>query len=237
MTQAEALLRLQELELDIIRRSKRLQEIAATLADDTPVNQAQAKVQAAEEALEPLRRRARDLEAEISSNARKAGASEDELYSGRVKNTKEMQDLQREIASLRQRNTELEETLLDVMMKVEDGERTLAEARAALETVLANRDTERRHLIDEQSALQREVASLREQREETMKAISPENLARYSSLRQSKKYQPVAIMTGNMCSACGVEQTKAIEREVLRGQSLATCLSCGRILVYKSAAT
>lgn len=237
MTQADALLRLQELELAIIRRSRRLHEIEAILADDTHVAAARAEVTAAEDALTPLRAQARDLELEIGSNAHKASASEDELYSGQVKNTKEMQDLQHEVAALRRRNAELEETLFGVMMSIEEAENALGTAQQGLTSAEAGRDNEQRGLLDERAQLQAEVAGLRGQREVAMKAISPENLARYSSLRQPKKNQPVAVMVGNTCSACGVEQTKAIEREVLLGQSLATCLSCGRILVNKSAAS
>ncbi len=100
MTLADALLHLQDLELALVRGQKRLQEITAALGNDAQVSAAQAELTTAETTLSPLRARARNLELEIQGNTQKAKASEDQLYSGKVKNTKEMRDMEAEIAAL-----------------------------------------------------------------------------------------------------------------------------------------
>jgi len=233
MSLSDALLHLQDLELALVRGQKRLQVISAALADDAELSAASAELQAAEAALTPLRARARNLELEIQSNTQKAKSSEDQLYSGKVKNTKEMQDMQAEIAALKRRNGELEETLLETMVAVEEAEATQSAAEAHLSRVRASRSTDLQALTDEQSALQAQVVRLREQRKTAMAAIPAEPLARYNALRQPKNYQPVAVLQDESCSVCGVEQTMAIVRQVQLGQSLATCLSCGRILVNR----
>lgn len=233
MSLADALLHLQDLELALVRGQRRLQEISAALADDAVVAAAQAELQTAESALAPLRVKARNLELEIQSNTQKARASEDQLYSGKVKNTKEMQDLQAEIAALKRRNGELEETLLETMMAVEEAEAAQQDADANLTRVRASRASDQQALTDEQSALQTQVARLKEQRKQAMTAIPADVLTRYNALRQPKNYQPVAVLQDDSCGVCGVEQTMAIVRQVQLGQSLANCLSCGRILVSR----
>lgn len=233
MSQPEALLRLQDIELHLLRDQKRLAEIAALIADDRELSAAQAAVAQAQEALVPLRTRARNLELEIQSNGQKAQDTEKLLYSGKVKNTKEMQDMQAEIAALKRRNGELEDHLLEVMMSVEDHEAALADAEAALRQTEEARGSTHETLRDEQATLEREVARLKTQRETALQEITPENLAKYNALKPKKHNQPVALLQNGSCSVCGVEQTMAIERQVQVGQSLVTCLSCGRILVYK----
>ena len=233
MTLSDALLHLQDLELALVRGQKRLQEITAALADDVQLTAALAELQAAEVALTPLRVRARNLELEIQSNTQKAKASEDQLYSGKVKNTKEMRDMQAEIEALKRRNGELEETLLETMVAVEEAEAAQTAADARLTRVRASRSADQQALTDEQAALQAQVVRLREQRKTAMAAIPAETLARYNALRQPKNYQPVAVLQEESCSVCGVEQTMAIVRQVQLQQSLATCLSCGRILVSR----
>ena len=233
MSQAESLLQLQELELAIIRGQKRIAEITAILANDEQIAQAQAQVHGVQQVLTPLRAKARNLELEMQSNTEKVQTTEKQLYSGKVKNTKEMQDMQAEIASIRKRNTEIEETLLETMMLVEEQEAALVSADSALKATVGERASEKRHLVDEQATLQSQVSGLRKQREAAMQSIDPSALAKYNALRPKKNNHPVAILRENTCGACGVEQTMAIEREARIGQSLATCLSCGRILVYK----
>src|SRR5688572_14994668 len=100
MIQAEALWHLQEIELNLLRHQKRLNEIATILGDDQAVLAAQTLLADAQKALVPLRTKARNFELEIQSNGQKAQQTEQQLYSGKVKNTKEMQDMQSEIAAL-----------------------------------------------------------------------------------------------------------------------------------------
>ena len=78
--------------------------------------------------LPPLKTRAHDLELDMSGTLQKATAAEEQLYSGRVKNTKEMRDMQQEIAALRKRHGELEESLLELMMTIDDGETAVTDA-------------------------------------------------------------------------------------------------------------
>ena len=233
MIPAEALLHLQDIELAFVRAQKRLQEITAALADDAELSAAQAGFASADATLAPLRAKARDLELEIQANTQKAKASEDQLYSGSVKNTKEMQDMQAEISALRRRNEELEETLLETMLSVDEADANRMEATARLEAVQAERGADQQALLTEQAQLQAQTAKLREQRKAAMAVIPPDLLSRYNALRQPKNYQPVALLEGESCGVCGVEQTMAIVRQVQLQQSLVTCLSCGRILVNR----
>lgn len=233
MNQAQALYQLQEIELQMLSRHKRLQEIAQSLADDQAIAAAQTRVAEAERAITPLRTKARNLELELQSTQQKATATEEQLYSGRVKNTKEMRDMEQEIAALKRRSGELEEHVLATMMSIDEREASQREAQAALEAVNLSRRNDQRQLLDEQSDLQNQMARLRAQREEALKAVTPDSLTKYTALRPKKANQPVAVLQGETCSACGVEQTMAIVRQAQLGQALVTCLSCGRILMAR----
>ena len=92
---------------------------------------------------------------------------------------------------------------------------------AALDT---RKDTHR-SLLDERADLRNQLAACHGQRSEGLKGIAPESLELYRQLRPKKHNQPMAIMRGESCTVCGVEQTMAITREAQIGQSLVTCLS------------
>ena len=231
MSQPESLYQLQKIDLEIIKHRNRLQDIASILANDEAIQQAQAGVDAANTTLTPLKTRLRDLEMETKSNEEKTRTSEQQLYSGAIKNPKEMQDMQQEIASLKKRHSDLETTILETMMAVEEAEAALAEREANLASVTASRGDEHRQLLDEQSKLENRIHQLNENREQVLRELTPENIKIYDTMKVKKHNQPIAVIEGNTCSICGVAQTVTIEREVRQGTRLVNCSNCGRILV------
>lgn len=231
MSQPAALYRLQEVELRILRLQQRLRQITELLANDEAIQQAQAQVADAQNQLNPLKSRLRSLEHEIQQNENKTCTTDQLLYSGSVKNPKEMQDMQQEIEALQRWHSELETTMLETMVAAEEAEAVLAEANANLAAVVASRGDEHRHLLEEQAQLEPQVAELKQQRQQVLREITPENLKIYTTMKPRKNQQPVALMQGNTCSICGVAQTVAIEQEVRRGVKLINCSNCERILV------
>jgi predicted nucleic acid-binding Zn-ribbon protein len=234
MTQAEALYHLQEIDLIIAQAQKRLNEIAAALSDNKVILEAQAKVNAAQKILAPLQTRLRNLELEIQTNADKIRLTDEQLYSGRVRNPKELQDMQQEIQSLKNRNAELEDILLEIMMSVENADAMLSEKQVTLQQLTTAWEDDHQHLLDEQKKLQGEVSLHQQKREEALPPVMPDSLKAYNTLRPRKNNQPVALLVNGSCSVCRVEQDMAVITEVRKAQKLVYCTSCGRILVYKS---
>lgn len=229
MNQAEALYHLQQLDLSILRAKKRLQEIATALAGDQSVQAAQTALSQAEATLAPLKTRLRNLDLELQSTAQKAQATETHLYSGQIKIPKEMQEAQREVESLKRRHSTLEEQLLEMMVVVEDAESQVQQAQHALDKAMRASETQNAALIAEQAEVRAQGNDLLEKRKLALQHVTAESLRIYDAMRPRKGNQPVALMQGQSCSACGIEQTMAIEGQVRRGE-LATCLNCGRIL-------
>lgn len=233
MSPAEDLYHLQEVEIQIVRSRKRIQEIAAMLANNETVNAAREQVTSAENTLNPLLTKARDIDLEMQTTKKKAQDAEQRLYSGAVKNPKEMQEIQQEITALNKRYAELETTVLETMMLAEEAEAALQTARHDLETVTSDWESDHQQLLEEKSKLEVQVPPLLDKRRGQLAAIAPDDLKIYEALKQKKGGRAVAVMEGNSCQACFVEQNRAIEREVRQGQKLVYCGNCGRILVNK----
>lgn len=234
MTQAESLYHLQEIDLNLIQRQKRLSEIVAGLSNNQIILNAQTQLTNAEQRLNPLQRKARQLEQEIQSNAQKIQLTDEQLYSGRVRNPKELQDMQNEIQSLKKRNVELEDVLLETMLAVEEAEVEVANAQQELQTVQASWEQDHSQLLDEQTKIKTELVDLQQKREQALPAVTPESLKTYNTLRPRKNNQPIALLVNQSCSVCRVEQDMTIIGEARKGQKLTFCSSCGRILLYRS---
>lgn len=227
---ATLLYRLQTIDLSISQRKTRIQEIDALLNSDERVAQAQQALEAAENALAPLQARARDLDLEIKSIAQKVKLTDEHLYSGKVKNPKEMTELQEEIAALQRHQSALEDDLLETMMQADDGKVVVSEAQAALEAAKAAQASSASELLAKKNLLEKELTELEAQREKAASVIDAAALQTYDALRPRKRGSAVALLNGNSCSMCNIEQTSVIVQQVWQGKSLVYCASCGRIL-------
>src|SRR5579859_3780736 len=228
--QSSLLYQLQILDLEISQRQTRLAEIDRTLGTNPEVVKATESLDAANKELNPWQVRSRDLDLEIQGIVQKAKAAEQSLYSGNIKNPKELSDLQNEIASLKRHQSQLEDELLEAMTRVEEGQATVGDAQQAFDAAQASWSGSQVDLLGEKNRLDAEVADLHARRKEQAARIDPAALATYEALRPKKRGQAVALLEGDSCKTCGVEQTSMIAQQVRQGNQIVLCASCGRIL-------
>lgn len=231
MSQAKALYRLQKIDQGIDTRRNRLREITAALEQDELLRQARAETSNLQAALRPQETHAADLNLELQSITEQSRQLSNRLYSGKVGNPKELQDIEGKIAELKRRHADRENELLETMMAVEDMQGSLATATQRLSEIESNWATQQKTLQDEQHRLKVEIKGLKAEREEAVKHIPEDLLTMYQTLRATKQGHAVAILNGEMCSYCRVSQTTTMVQRILRDQELLTCSSCGRILV------
>ncbi len=228
--QATLLFQLQKVDLELMQHRARLKEIEALLNGDETIAQATQQLSAAQSALKPWQTRSRDLDLEIKSVVQKSKSTEDDLYSGRIRNPKALQELQEEIAALKRQQTGLEDSLLEAMVAVEEHQAETDAAQAALANARAALASQQTDLVEERQRLQAENVTLDQQRKQKAAAVEPGSLAAYEKLRQRFRGQPVALLLPDGCSICGVEQTSMNVQAVRSDRTLAYCESCGRIL-------
>lgn len=231
MNQANALYKLQQIELDILRQNQELQEIKKLLEDNDAVQAAKDAHQAAQDTLKPLQTQQRDLELQIQATQEKRKATDERLYSGAVKNPKELQDMQNEIAALQKRESELEDQMLVLMDAVETAQAAFETAESQLAAITETWENDHIEFLEQQEALQASITQGLESRREALKPIDKAILKTYNALRPKKGNQPVSVLQDNSCSACGIELTLAVTSEAKREQDLVNCPNCGRILV------
>lgn len=230
MTWTEALLRLQEIDLEFQAINQRLTEIENELKDQSKVSSIQQQAEEKSTVAREAKRKQTDLEFELSQVQSKLRNAEHKLYSGRVTNARELQDLQAESKSLKRRTAALEDDLLEAMLESEEA----TDAAETAQTLLT--DTEniwedmQRQLSDERTHL-REYGQTMLKETETLKTQIPaEVLESYRYLKSRTGGIPVAKLKGNVCSMCGVEVLNPTQRKVNNSEE-AYCDGCKRLLV------
>jgi hypothetical protein len=230
MGRGEELYGLQQLDSERDANQQRLLEIEAALEDDRALREARRSVEKARRRVQTWQTKQRDLELEIESLSSKMSRSEKRLYGGKVKNPKELSDLQAEIASLKRRRQKLEDTLLEAMINREEAEDARDEAETHLEEVESSWTAQQADLRAERETLERRIEEIERKRDSVVPRIDAETLATYEKVRKRKGGQAVAQIRGDACSACGVTVPPSMEWKLRQGE-LVHCDTCGRILV------
>ena len=230
MSAALGLYRLQQVDSQIDQIQARLKLIQETLENEAELRAANAQLAAAEARHEESGRALKLSEAEVEKQSIKIQQTEASLYGGRVHNPKELQDLQKDVASLKRHLETLEERELEAMMAVEAGEKDLQTAQRELERILSSRKEQNRDLNGESESLRRDLERLSSERQAVVTDIAKQALIVYEQLRQQKRGLAITTISDNSCEACGSTLTPSQQQNARSTSQLFHCPTCGRIL-------
>jgi uncharacterized protein len=230
MSASLGLFRLQLLDSRMDEIRVRLEEIRQTLENNEEVLQAKKRVAETDSKLNLAGHALRQAEAEVDKQKIKIEQSEANLYSGNVKNPKELQDLQMEIAALKRHLVTLEDRQLDAMLEVESSEQANQAALDNLERVKSRLAEQNQTLTGEQASLNKEFERLETERQAAVSPLDANLLAVYEQLRQQKRGLAIASVSDGACAACGTTLTPAQFQSARSTTQTYNCPTCGRIL-------
>ena len=228
MSVARQLYQLQEIDLEIADEERKLGQVIGRLGKNEVVVVAQEKLNAGKQKLEELQHQQRSLEWEIDDLASKIKAGDDKLYSGRIKNPKELSNLQHEVELLKAKRDQLETKDLDIMELVESVAAGVAALNQELEKITAEWQHEQKQLRKEKAALEDSLNDLKQQRQALAAETDSQALALYDRLRQNKGWAVARVEQG-VCHGCRISLPSS-ELQQVRSGALVQCGSCSRIL-------
>ena len=233
MTVADTLVRLQEVDLELLKHAstlsampqrKRLQTIelaARKVATELKgiVGQrkdAETEIADAEEALAHYREKTAEVQA-----AADAGEH----------THREIRDFEQQLTSLAKRIEKSEYTLRPLHEQLERLERAEKNARATAERLEAERTATEAALADGSSSLRAEIVRLSHERDDLAGRLAPELLERYEAARKRFKGLAVERLRGNVPSVCRVKLQPSQFHDLSQGEEITECPYCHRILI------
>jgi len=230
----ERILELQELDSAIDRLDHRREALEAgeeLSALRKEMEEAEARLGEIRLAGDAVASESRRLELEIESMSAKLDAEQKRMYDGSIANAKELEALQHEISSLKDRRARAEDDLLEQMVRKEDldarGGEAEKEATAARERV----EEVGGDAVKELDQISADLAARRTEREALVPAFDEELLELYDELRESKHGIGAAAIVDGVCQACH-EKLSAVELDRLkRTDGVKRCEYCRRIVV------
>ena len=118
MSRGSRLLELQKIEQDLQGRMGSYKKVQERLAASSPVERARQAYEQRAEKETRARSNQKQMTLELQSLGEKIADAEQQLYSGNIKNPKELRNLEKELESLKKRRDELEENMLKFIEKI-----------------------------------------------------------------------------------------------------------------------
>ena len=221
---------LQSLEDALAHDLARQREIKALLAEPRELVSARQEAASSDSSLAELRRSLRNLEAEATSVRAKRQAGQDRLYGGTVSNPRDLRSLQAESEALSRRIGQLEDTMLQLMIAVDQAILDSRMTNDRLATLGAGHRDRTTVLTAESQALQARDAQLQETIRLQRQRIPGALLTRYDGLKARKAGKAVAGLRRGTCLVCGVQVPTHVAQRAQQRQEMIACTSCGRLL-------
>lgn len=232
MTKAEALLDLQDIDSVIDRLTRRLTDIKAALHETAELIAARSALRAAQESVTHKRATRKDLELADASLETRIKQAEQRMYSGLVKNPKELLDLQNDIASLKRQKNTLDDQLFAAMVALEEAETELTTCTTTDTRIEAEWRASQGDLAGELTQLEHDLTEKSGEQAEARAALSALDLGTYDQLRRRKGGVVVVEMENNsLCGGCKVRVPAHVLQQLNQAEHTTRCPNCERILV------
>ncbi|WP_417228765.1 zinc ribbon domain-containing protein [Thermophilibacter sp.] len=233
MTVADTLVRLQEVDLELLKHASTLSAMPQRKRLAT-IELAARKV-ATE--LKGIVGQRKDAETDISdaevalAHYREKTAEVQAAADAGEHTHREIRDFEQQLTSLAKRIEKSEYTLRPLREKLERLERAERNARATAERLESERAATESALAEGSSSLRAEIVRLSHERDELAGRLEPELLERYEAARKRFKGLAVERLRGNVPSICRVKLQPSSFHDLAQGEEIAECPYCHRMLI------
>lgn len=176
------------------------------------------------------------LEDEARTVEAKAASEDKRMYSGTVSSPRELQAIGEEIASLKRRQSELEDRALEIIVEIEPLDEAIAESTAREHELRAQQVQLEERITVAEAEIGAQLGDLEHRRAEVVAAVtavSQSVVAHYEDLRKKLGGIAAAKLEAGSCRGCHLKLS-AVEFDRVMHQpadAIVHCEECGRILV------
>ena len=208
------------------------------LKDDEDLKNRAEELREAETALEGLQKTRHDLESqrkkledEISLKNEKIKKNEQKLSSGTITSSKEIISLNEEIESIKKINTELENNMLEIMIKIDDIDEEIKaqkEKKEKIEAYVKKLSDE----IDEKIAAEEKVLNkYKDKKQEVASRIPEAQTDKFNEVAEKRGGVAIGILKEKLCLACNMEMSMMEAMNMSSDDLIYRCPNCKRMLI------
>lgn len=150
-----------------------------------------------------------------------------------IKTNKEYQAVGREIAAARKQSAELEEQILQKITLADELKNELTAKGEALTELEGNTAQRRSEKQAEIAKVQEDIDADVARRDAITKELPANLVKRYTTLRDQRRGQALAIARDGYCLGCNMNLPPQLYNSLFKGDELLSCPHCQRVLILK----
>jgi predicted nucleic acid-binding Zn-ribbon protein len=228
MSLAKRVFELQQVEQSIQAKRNRLEEINHGLNHNETYEQAKAALDAARDEQRAQEKQYKDLDAEAEELRVAIQHINEKLYSGKIKNPKELVGYEQEAGMFKGTLGGKDDVLLDLMEKIDSDKVKIRKLDEVCKAAEGDWQSQKVTLTQQADQINEELAALQKKYDEIFAAVDKATLSTYEVIR-GRKGQAVVRVEQGRCLGCRVALAIS-ELQRVRGNDIVTCSNCGRIL-------
>ncbi|MDR7870158.1 MAG: C4-type zinc ribbon domain-containing protein [Tissierellaceae bacterium] len=156
---------------------------------------------------------------------------ETDLYNGSVTDIKQLDHLNKEKLGILAKIDELESSMLDMMDENEILQNSFHTMKDELEVLSSDLIEIKNSISNEIKQLQIRIQDAESQRNNIIPKIDDKILNRYEKTRV-KRGKGIVSVNDNICGGCNMHIPTYLMRDLIKGDDIIYCESCGRLLYY-----
>lgn len=227
----ESLLEFQNAEAEIDRLTAALDAFPERLAAlDAKLLSLQASYDSEKKAMTVLQKEYREMESDMQTNTSRISKSQEKLSA--VKTNKEYQALLKEIDDMNEKNSALEDEMIDCLERMESTEKELEEKGEVLKQLLLQITAEKDTIQREAEVDSKKLTMAQDLRHQLSEAVDTALMADYNRVKRIVKARAVVPVMKAICQGCHMNIPPQMFNELQRGDQLKFCPHCGRIIFW-----
>jgi predicted nucleic acid-binding Zn-ribbon protein len=232
--QIAALAELQQVELEISKISAELNKVNQRFEElDGKLLNLKQMIEQQELTVKEMNRQYRAYESDAQTNLDRIKKSEAKLSS--VKTNKEYQSSLKEIDDLKEKNSKLEDEMIEFLERIEEADKVLKEKITAYSALKAEIKAEKETIQTEAQKETYQLEKLDAEWKALSQGIDAELLVTFNRIKtnQTNKIGIVAVRDA-VCQGCHMNIPPQLYNELQRGDKLQRCPICERIIYWKN---
>ena len=160
-------------------------------------------------------------------------AMDKRMRMNRIKNSKELQALQREIDLMRQSNGDLEEELIKIMQELDAIKAGIQSKEAEVAALHDAWKKQQQELEGQINGIDQAVTAASSRRQSIAANLARDLISRYELIFSRRGGTAVVEVAGGICQGCFMNIPPQLGNEIVRSDKIHLCPSCQRIVYVK----
>jgi predicted nucleic acid-binding Zn-ribbon protein len=172
----------------------------------------------------------RALEGDVETETQKLEKYKRQVFD--IKDNKEYQALLHEISTEKQRISQLEDRILELLVEIDNDSGELDKAKDVAAEERKRCEARENELQSKMGEIDDELLVREDERKRLVTRINAELLGRYERIRKGRGGIAVVTLNSGTCSGCFTALPPQFVEELKQASRIMACEHCGRILVW-----